>query len=68
MKDVIRFKKNGKQSLILYCVTEDQAREWCSNPHTRKEGKYFDGFAESGTHCVRQNPKYAHYFVPTESV
>lgn len=66
MKDIIRFKKNGRKKLVHYCVTETQAREWCSSPHTRKEGVYFDGFAESGTHCVNQNPIYSHYFTPDE--
>lgn len=66
MKDIIRFKKNGKKILIHYGVTEDQAREWCSSKYTHKKGKYFDGFAESGTYCTNNRPKYDHYFAPTE--
>lgn len=47
-------------------VTEEQAREWCNSEHTQEEGKYFDGFATTGTYCTRQNPYYDHYFTPTE--
>jgi hypothetical protein len=65
LKDIIRFKKNGKQKLIHYKVTEEQAREWCESPHTRGKD-YFDGFATSGTYCHRQQPKYTHYFTPDE--
>jgi len=66
MKDIIRFKKNGKTKLIHFLVTEEQAREWCNSEHTQKEGKYFDGFATTGTYCTRQKPYYDHYFTPTE--
>lgn len=67
MKDIIRFKKDGgRQKLIHYGITDEQAQEWCNSPYTRKEGVYFDGFAESGTYCVKQSPKYTHYFIPDE--
>lgn len=65
MKDIIRFKKNGKNKLILYKITEEQAKEWCNSPYT--QGKdYFDGFATSDTYCVKQSPKYQHYFKPNQ--
>lgn len=65
MKDIIRFKKDGgRQILILYGITKSQAREWCESEYTRKEGKYFDGFVESGTYCVKQMPKYNKFFIP----
>ena len=67
MKDIIRFKKkNERKILIHYRVTEEQAREWCNSPLTKKDGVYFDGFDVSGTHCQNQTPKYDHYFSPTE--
>jgi len=66
-KDIIRFSANGRQRLILRGITETQAREWCNNPYTRKAGKYFDGFDETGTHVVKGNPKYLKYFIPTEN-
>lgn len=69
MKDIIRFYPTGKRKLIHYLVTEEQAREWCESKYTRKQLKnlsWFDGFAESGTYCQNQSPKYTHYFTPTE--
>ena len=44
-------------------VTEEQAREWCNSSYTKGKN-YFDGFAETGTHCTKQRPKYTHYFTP----
>ena len=66
IKDIIRFRKNGKQSLIFSGITLEQAREWCNSPLTSKENKYFDGFATPNTYCIKQNPKYTHYFTPNE--
>lgn len=66
--DIVRFKKDGgRKRLILSGVTIDQAREWCSNEHTKKEGVYFDGFQQSGE-FKKHTPKYSHYFVPSELV
>jgi len=66
MKDIIRFRENGRRKLIHCNVTEDQAREWCESRLTRKEGKYFDGFAATGTYCTKKTPVYTHYFAPTD--
>lgn len=66
MKDIIRFKFNARKILILRGVTEEQAKEWCSSPLTRKEGVYFDGYSDINSHCVNHTPKYTHYFTPTE--
>lgn len=64
-KDVIRFyRKNNRKKLIHYGVTEAQAKEWCESPYTKKEGVYFDGFAQSDTHCIYSRPFYDHYFTP----
>lgn len=65
MKDIIRFKKNGKNKLVMYQVTEDQAREWCESSYTKGKD-YFDGFATSGTYCINNKPIYTHYFTPTQ--
>lgn len=67
LKDIVRFKKNGRQQLIFEGVTQEQAQEWCSSSLTRKEGQYFDGFAETGTHCAKQHAKYTKYFPPNET-
>lgn len=64
MKDIIRFKRKGNKKLIMRGVTDEQAREWCSSPYTRKEGVYFDGFDDTKTHCINQSPMYIHYFTP----
>ncbi len=66
IKDIIRFYRTGKKKIVFYGVTEEQAREWCASPLTRKEGKYFDGFDKAGSHGNRLAPIYPHYFVPTE--
>ena len=63
MKDIIRYKKNGRNKLIHYRVTETQAREWCGSEFTRGKD-YFDGFCESDTQCVKAMPKYQNYFTP----
>jgi len=67
-KDIIRFKRNGGDNSILIFrgVTSEQAREWCSSPFTRKEDVYFDGFDDTNTHCINQQPKYKEYFTPDE--
>lgn len=61
LKDIIRFKKNGRKVLVMRGVTEAQAMEWCSSRYTRKEGVWFDGFAVTGTYCVNQKPLYTMY-------
>ncbi len=67
MKDIIRFHTTGRQKLIMSGVTDEQAREWCTDPLTRKEGKYFDGFASVDSHCINQRPYYDHYFKPNDT-
>jgi len=65
MKDIIRFKQNGKKILIMAGVKTEQAQEWCSSPLTKGKD-YFDGFAQQNTYCVKSSPKYTHYFTPNE--
>lgn len=66
MKDIIRFKRTGGRQLIHRNITQEQAKEWCSSPLTHKEGKWFDGFADTGTYHAQRKPKYAVYHTPVE--
>lgn len=64
--DIVRFHKVGRKRLMFSGVTLEQAQEWCSNPLTHKEGKYFDGYGQTGEYCPNQAPYYAgNYFKPT---
>ena len=67
MYDIVRFKQGKRSQLILEGITEEQAKAWCNNEYTRKDGQYFDGFTATGKFPT-QKPKYTHYFVPTELV
>jgi len=64
-KDIIRFYKTGKRKLVFEGVTLEQAQEWCGSPLTRKEGKYFDGYDNTGKY-PKLKPIYTDYFFPTE--
>lgn len=65
-KDIIRFYETGKKKIVFYSVTEEQAKEWCNSPLTRKAGKYFDGFANAGAYGKERTAIYSNYFTPTE--
>lgn len=42
--DIVRFRFNGNSSVVKRNVPESVARLHCSDPKTRKEGVWFDGF------------------------
>lgn len=66
MQDIIRFYKTGRKKIVFRGVTLEQAQEWCSSPLTRKDGKYFDGYSNTGTYMPDATPIYnQHYFSPT---
>jgi hypothetical protein len=65
-KDIIRFN-NKKPNIVLFRgVTEEQAREWCNSPYTKKGQLFFDEFAQTDTHLIGKKPKYVKYFTPSE--
>lgn len=41
---IIRFYRNGRPRTIKSNVSEVVAKLHCSDPRTRKEGVYFDGY------------------------
>jgi hypothetical protein len=45
---IIRYYRESarRKKVINTCLTIEQAREHCSDPATRKEGVYFDGYTE----------------------
>lgn len=65
--DVVRFHKTGRKRVIWRGITKEQAQDWCSNPLTRKEGKYFDGWSSTGEYSPDSAAYYIHctYFTPT---
>ena len=64
-KNIIRFKKTGRNILLFRGVTHEQAIEWCSSPITHKENVYFDGMQVTNTMLTTQKPKYLKYFNPS---
>lgn len=61
-KDIIRFyKDSGNKKLVMLNVSSDFAREWCASKKTHKEGKWFDGFVDTGScqyDCQSLRPMY----------
>lgn len=70
MTDVIRFyeKTVSKKRLILSGVTEEQAKEWCNDPKTRKAGEWFDGFVNDNLYNCQntQKPLYPNNYTPDD--
>lgn len=50
--DIVRFyRKEGKRPRVMQeGLTLRQARAHCSDPTTRKEGVYFDGYSAHGNY------------------
>lgn len=46
MYKIIRFYKSGRKRTIKKVSTLEIAQLHCRDPHTRKEGVYFDGYTE----------------------
>ena len=48
MYKVIRFYINGRKRIMKKNLTLAEAQAHCRDPKTRKEGVFFDGYAEMG--------------------
>lgn len=43
---IIRFYFNGDPETRQTGLSLEEAQEWCNDPETREEGKWFDGYAQ----------------------